>query len=133
MHRDDFPDLKPIFVPKLHMKTLILAGKHLNILKNISHRPHRTHYLCMLVKIKEILKKMYFVHPQTFSAILYYVHTIYRLIFGPNLVPCPKSLNNNFQIFSFILIPQELQIRFLSSSSIQTDVQMQTTTFTCPS
>ena len=60
VHRDDFPDLKPNFIPKLHMKTL---EKHLNIYKDISHRPHKTHYIQRLVIIKEISTKMYFCMP----------------------------------------------------------------------
>ena len=63
LHRDDFPDLKPIFVPKLHMKNINLSRKTFKYTKNVSHRPHKTRYLRMLVKIKEILNKMYFCMP----------------------------------------------------------------------
>ena len=41
VHRDDFPDLKPTFIPKLHQKTVIYANNCFNILKNTLHRPHK--------------------------------------------------------------------------------------------
>ena len=87
----------------------------------------------MLVILKEILTKMYFCMPSKLSAPFYTTYAQHTdFIFGPNLVPFPKSLHNKFQIFHSLFTPQELKIRFLSSSSIQTDVQTQMTIFTCP-
>ena len=44
----------------------------------------------MLVKIKEILTKLYFHMPPNFQCQLYYLHTTYRLHFWPNFGPPSK-------------------------------------------
>ena len=40
------------------------------------------------------MTKNHFCMPQTFDADLHYLHTIYRLHFGPNLVLVPRYLDN---------------------------------------
>ena len=62
---------------------------------------------------------------------IYTQHTDF--IFGPNLVPLPKSLNTKLEIFHSIFSSQKLQISFfelLLYTDIQTNVQMQIITFT---
>ena len=79
--------------------------------------------------------KCIFICPQTFGPLLYYFHTTYRLPFWPTFSPPPKSLNNKFQIFPFNLYPLGAQNKVFELqlyTDIQTDVQMQTTAFTCP-
>ena len=88
----------------------------------------------MLVKIREILTKMYFHMPcQTFSANVCYLNHNIQTSFWSKFSPTQGIQAINYRFFAFILHYPEAQNRVLNSNSIQMywHVQMQMTAFTC--
>ena len=78
----------------------------------------------MLVKIKEILTKMYFHMPcQTLVPIYATYITIYRLHFWSKISPIQGIQTKKYRFFPFTLHSPGAQNKVLSSNSIQTDVQ----------
>ena len=112
VHRDDFPDLKSIFIPfytKITLENIIFSRKHLNILKTHCTDHIKTHYVQMLVTIKDISTKMYFHMLPKLLAPFYTTYSQHKdFISGPHLVP-PQSLHNKFQIFPFTPYPPGAQ------------------------
>ena len=112
VYRDDFPDLKCIFIPfytQITPENIILSKKHLHILKAYCTDHIKTHNVLMLVIIKEILTKNVFLYAIKFSAPFYTTYTQHTdFLFGPNLVT-QKSPDNKFKIFSFTLYPPGAQ------------------------
>ena len=125
VHKDDFPDLKPIFIPfytQITLENIILSRKHLNILKMHCTDHVRTHYVQMLVIVKEILIEDVFLYaPWMFGSLLHYLHTTYRLPFWHKFSP-PKVSRQKISDFPFNLYPPGAMCthrhQFLTSKAI---------------
>ena len=118
-----FPTQNPFKYPIFTGKHYFMQ-KHLNILKNTLHRPHKDTLCTDVSNNKKVILKMYFCLPPNFQSPFYTTYTQQTdFLFGPNVAP--KGLQTiSFRFFHSLFTPQELKIRGLSSNSIQTYRQM---------